>query len=118
MASFTISLDHTVTAEGKRVVLVDCGVKHSIIRGLIARGVEVIRVPYDYDYTEMEYDGVYVSNGPGCTCNCEKTVEILKKVLSADKPVFGFGMGYHLMAKSLREPLEVIIAPVILGRTK
>ena len=88
------------TAEGKKVVLVDCGVKHSIVRGLIARGVEVIRVPYDYDFTEMEYDGVYVSNGPGCTCSCEKTVENLKKALAGNKPVFGVGMGYHLMAKA------------------
>lgn len=85
---------------GKRVVLVDCGVKHSIIRSLISRGAEVIRVPFDYDYTEMEYDGVYVSNGPGCTCNCEKTVEVLKKVLAGNKPVFGLGLGFHLIAKA------------------
>ena len=88
------------TTAGKKVVVVDLGVKHSIIRGLIARGAEVIRVPFDYDFTEMEYDGVYVSNGPGCTCNCEKTVEVLKKVLAGNKPVFGLGMGYHLMAKA------------------
>ena len=87
-------------AEGKKVVVVDLGVKHSIIRGLIARGAEVIRVPYNYDFTEMEYDGVYVSSGPGCTCNCEETVAVLKKVLAGNKPVFGVGMGYHLMAKA------------------
>ena len=82
------------------MVVVDLGVKHSIIRGLLARGAEVIRVPYNYDFTTMEYDGVYVSNGPGCTCNCDETVEILKKVLAGSKPVFGLGMGYHLMAKA------------------
>ena len=86
--------------DGKKVVLVDCGVKHSIIRGLISRGAEVIRVPYDYDFTGIEYDGVYVSNGPGCTCNCEKTVENLKKVLVDNKPVFGLGLGFHLIAKA------------------
>ena len=88
------------TTCGKKVVVVDLGVKHSIIRGLLARGAEVIRVPYDYDYTEMEYDGVYVSNGPGCTCNCDKTVEVLRKVLAGSRPVFGLGMGYHLIAKA------------------
>ena len=87
-------------ASGKKVVVVDLGVKHSIIRGLLARGAEVIRVPYNYDYTDMEYDGVYVSNGPGCACECEETLEVLKKVLAGNKPVFGFGMGYHLMAKA------------------
>ena len=99
------------TAEGKKVVVVDLGVKHSIIRGLIARGIEVIRVPFDYDFTEMEYDGVYVSNGPGCTCNCDKTVEVLKKVLAGNKPVFGFGMGYHLLAKAAGCELERLAHP-------
>ena len=87
-------------AAGKKVVLVDCGVKHSIIRGLIARGAEVVRVPYDYDFTTLEYDGVYVSNGPGCPCDCPETVEILKKVLEGSKPVFGLGLGYLLLAKA------------------
>ena len=99
------------TAEGKKIVVVDLGVKHSILRGLIARGAEVVRVPYDYDFTEMEYDGVYVSNGPGCTCNCEKTVEVLKKVLAGNKPVFGYGMGYHLLAKAAGCELERLAHP-------
>ena len=97
--------------EGKKVVVVDLGVKHSIIRGLLARGAEVIRVPYNYDFTAMEYDGVYVSNGPGCTCNCAETVEVLKKVLTGNKPVFGFGMGYHLMAKAAGCELERLAHP-------
>jgi carbamoyl-phosphate synthase small subunit len=88
-----------VTA-GKKVVVVDLGVKHSIIRGLLARGAEVIRVPFDYDFTTLEYDGLYVSNGPGCTSGCDVTVENLKKALAGAKPVFGQGMGYHLMAKA------------------
>ncbi len=85
---------------GKRIVLVDCGVRHSILRSLIARGAEVVRVPYDYDFTEMEYDGVFVSNGPGCLCKYEDTVEVLRKVLAGNKPVFGLGVGYHLIAKA------------------
>ncbi len=88
------------TTDGKKVVLVDCGAKHSIIRGLIARGAEVVRVPYDYDFTALEYDGVYVSNGPGCTCNYEKTVENIRKALDGSKPVFGLGLGFHLIAKA------------------
>ena len=88
------------TTDGKSVVLVDLGVKHSIIRGLLARGAEVIRVPYDYDFTEMDYDGVYVSNGPGCVCACEVTITNIKKALAGNKPIFGLGMGYHLVAKA------------------
>ena len=88
------------TTDGKRVVLVDCGVRHSIIRGLIARGAEVVRVPYNHDFTDMEYDGVYVSNGPGCLCKYDETVEIIRKVLAGNKPVFGLGTGYHIIAKA------------------
>jgi len=49
----------------KTVVLVDCGVKHNIIRCLTRRGVKVIRVPWDYDFTTIPYDGLFISNGPG-----------------------------------------------------
>ena len=100
-----------VTAEGKKVVVVDLGVKHSVIRGLLARGAEVIRVPYNYDFTTMEYDGVYVSSGPGCACACEETIEVLKKVLAGNKPVFGLGMGYHLIAKAAGCELEKLAHP-------
>lgn len=49
----------------KKVVLVDCGVKHNIIRCLLKRDVTVIRVPWDYDFNTIEYDGLFISNGPG-----------------------------------------------------
>ncbi len=88
------------TTAGKKVVVIDCGVKHSIIRNLISRGAEVIRVPFDYDFTNEEYDGVYVSNGPGTPEDAAQTVEILKKVLETSKPVFGLGLGYLLIAKA------------------
>ena len=47
---------------GKKVVLVDCGVKANIIRCLVNRGVEVIRVPWNYDYTKMDFDGLFLAN--------------------------------------------------------
>ena len=99
------------TAPGKKVVLVDCGVRHSIIRGLLARGIEVVRVPYEYDFNALEYDGVYVSNGPGCACKCEQTVENIRKALSGNKPVFGLGLGYHLVAKAAGCELERLSHP-------
>ncbi len=90
------------TTNGKKVVVIDLGVKHSIIRSLIARGAEVKRVPADYDFTNEEFDGVYVSNGPGCACkdNNAATIEIIRKVLETGKPLFGLGLGYLLIAKA------------------
>lgn len=87
-------------SNGKKVVLVDCGVKHSILRNLMSRGVEVIRVPYDYDFTDMEYDGLYISNGPGTPVSCAKTIEHVRKALDSDKPVFGINLGYLILAEA------------------
>lgn len=86
--------------KSKRVVLVDCGVKANIIRCLIKRGLEVIRVPWDYDFKELEYDGVLVSNGPGNPDRCQATVENIRRAMHDEKPVFGICMGHQLLAKA------------------
>lgn len=67
----------------KKVVLVDCGVKANIIRCLINRGCEVIRVPWNYDYTDMEFDGLFLANGPGDPDMCEDAVKIIQKQMSS-----------------------------------
>lgn len=84
----------------KKVVLVDCGVKHNIIRCLVERGAHVIRVPWDYDFTAMDYDGLFISNGPGNPDFATITVEHLKKALQHDKPICGICMGNQLLAKA------------------
>ena len=85
----------------KKVVLVDCGVKANIIRCLINRGCEVIRVPWDYGYTDMEFDGLFLANGPGDPDMCEKAVNIIKKQMErSDKPICGICMGNQLLAKA------------------
>ena len=86
---------------GKKVVLVDCGVKANIIRCLINRGVEVIRVPWNYDYTEMDFDGLFLANGPGDPDRCEEAVSILRRQMSQSrKPICGICMGNQLLAKA------------------
>lgn len=84
----------------KRVVLVDCGVKHQIIRCLLKRGIEVIRVPWDYDFNSLEWDGLFISNGPGNPDLCEVAVEHIREALKGDKPIFGICMGNQLLAKA------------------
>ena len=82
----------------KRVVLVDCGVKHNILRCLVSRGVEVVRVPWNYDFTGMDYDGLFLSNGPGDPSVCTETIGHIRTALSQDRPVFGVCLGSQLMA--------------------
>lgn len=86
---------------GRKVVLVDCGVKANIIRELIQRGVEVVRVPWNYDYTDMEFDGLFLANGPGDPDMCFEAVEIIRKQMSRSrKPICGICMGNQLLSKA------------------
>lgn len=86
---------------GRKVVLVDCGVKANIIRELILRGVEVVRVPWNYDYTDMEFDGLFLANGPGDPDMCSEAVEIIRKQMSRSrKPICGICMGNQLLSKA------------------
>ena len=84
----------------KNVVLVDCGVKHNIIRCLLKRDVTVIRVPWDYDFNTLEYDGLFISNGPGDPDMCGITVEHIRQAMNGDKPIFGICMGNQLLSKA------------------
>ena len=86
---------------GKKVVLLDCGAKANIIRCLIQRGVEVIRVPWDYDYTNLDFDGLFLSNGPGDPNLCLAAVEVLRKQMNeSNKPICGICMGNQLLSKA------------------
>lgn len=80
------------------VVLVDCGCKYNIIRCLLNRGVKVVRVPWDYDFTQIDYDGVMISNGPGDPAMAAKTVENIRKAFDVGKPIFGICMGNQLLS--------------------
>ena len=84
----------------KTVVLVDCGVKDNIIRCLVKRGAHVIRVPWDYDFTTIDYDGLFIANGPGNPDFAEETVVNIKKALEIGKPICGICMGNQLLSKA------------------
>ena len=86
----------------KRVVLVDCGVKNNIIRCLIKRGLEVIRVPWDYDFNTLDFDALFLANGPGDPDTCVATVENIRKFLanSETRPCMGICMGNQLLSKA------------------
>ena len=99
----------------KKVVLVDCGVKANIIRCLIRRGVEVIRVPWDYDFNQLEFDGLFLANGPGDPEQCEVTVKNIRKFLETEsrkssngeivkssniRPCMGICLGNQLLARA------------------
>ena len=81
-----------------KIVLVDCGCKYNIIRCLVDRGATVVRVPWDYDFTQIDYDGVMLSNGPGDPQQCGATVTNIKKAMAVGKPIFGICLGNQLLS--------------------
>ena len=85
-----------------RVVLVDCGVKANIIRCLLRRGIEVVRVPWDYDFNQLDFDGLFLANGPGDPEQCSKTVEHIRTFLNNEtvRPCMGICLGNQLLAKA------------------
>ncbi len=97
-----VSCKEVITyGEGKKkVVLVDCGVKHNIIRCFLRRGIQIIRVPWNYDFTTIDYDGLFISNGPGNPDFCTVTIDNISRAIEIGKPIFGICMGNHLLAKA------------------
>ena len=93
---------YTLNSTPKKVVLVDCGVKANIIRCLVKRGVEVIRVPWDYDFNQLEFDGLFLANGPGDPEQCAKTIEHIRTFLQNKtvKPLMGICLGNQLLARA------------------
>lgn len=87
---------------GKKVLLVDCGVKNNMIHSLLARGAKVIRVPWDYDFmsreNEFDFDGILVSNGPGDPKMCTTTIKNMAKAIEDERIIFGICLGNQLLA--------------------
>lgn len=90
----------------KKVVVVDCGVKYSLVRNLVERGFEVVRVPYDYDFTTLPYDAVVVSAGPGNPNLYTATVAHIAKAMETGKPILGIGLGCQLMGLAAGAKVE------------
>ncbi|MET1123968.1 MAG: glutamine-hydrolyzing carbamoyl-phosphate synthase small subunit [Archaeoglobaceae archaeon] len=90
--------------EGRyEVVLIDCGVKRSIVRQLLKRGVAVTLVPYNYPaerILEMQPDAVFISNGPGDPARVKETIETIRRLVGK-LPMAGICLGHQLTALAL-----------------
>lgn len=85
------------------VVLIDTGVKNSIIRNFLKRGISVVRVPYDFSAKEiLEYlpRGVVISNGPGDPKKCVETIACVKELVEK-VPVMGICLGNQILSLAM-----------------
>jgi len=81
----------------KKVILIDCGVKNNIIKAFLKRNISVLRVPYDHDFSDVEADGIIVSNGPGNPKMCKETIENLKGAMAQNIPILGICLGSQIL---------------------
>lgn len=89
---------------GPVVAVLDCGVKASIFRALLDRGVTVLRLPYDHEVpTKWEgrrIAGLLVGNGPGDPAALAVTIAELGRPSTHDLPTLGICLGHQLLALS------------------
>lgn len=95
----TVSITEPITyGKGKRtILLVDCGTKNSLIRAFLKRNFTVLRVPWDYDFTTANVDGIVLSNGPGDPKKCSETISHVTAVLKRDIPILGICLGSQIL---------------------
>lgn len=95
-----------------RVLALDCGAKRNILRNLTDRGCEVTVIPFDTPASEIrrqfekgEFDGLFISNGPGDPAAVEQTIRNLRELVGTDAastpPTFGICLGHQLLALAL-----------------
>lgn len=95
-----------------KIAVIDCGVKQNILRCLCSRGASVTVLPFNYDFNSVadQFDGVFVSNGPGSPTTCVETIKNLKIAIDhLKKPIFGICMGNLLLG--MAAGLEVYKLP-------
>ena len=85
-----------------RILAVDCGLKFNQLRCLVSRGARVDVVPWNYDLGQANFDGLFLSNGPGDPQKCAETIINIKTLIEAStKPIFGICLGHQLLALAL-----------------
>jgi len=99
----TVSIEEVVRyecgdANAPTVVLLDCGCKSSIIRCLLRRHLNVIRVPHDHYFPGLEFDGLVISNGPGDPHMCRPAIRNVERALALDVPILGICLGNQILA--------------------
>ena len=97
---------HIITYEverwDKKVIVVDTGVKYGILRELLKRKFNIIRIPYTMDpinaLEKFNADCILFGNGPGNPALLNDLIEKAKNVIEYGVPTMGICLGCQIMA--------------------
>lgn len=84
-----------------KIAALDIGIKNNILRNLAKRDAYIKIFPYNATYEEMndwQPDGFFISNGPGDPEPLHEAVEVARKIMANDKPLFGICLGHQVIA--------------------
>ena len=92
---------YTLNPEGDvNIALLDFGAKANIVRSLVRRNARVTVLPWDFDFNAVrdQYDGLFLSNGPGDPKSIMDTAMRVRQTIDEwDKPIFGICMGHQIL---------------------
>ena len=102
---------YAVPAKGrKKVVAIDYGIKHNILRNLVDVGCDVTIVPATATFEEIMAhapDGLFLSNGPGDpAATGVYAVPVIQKWLATKKPLFGICLGHQMLGLAVGAKTE------------
>jgi carbamoyl-phosphate synthase small subunit len=83
-----------------KIAVLDFGAKANILRALVRRGAAVTVLPWDYDFNTVrdQFDGLFLTNGPGDPAHCTTAHAHLRRTMDEwNKPIFGICMGHQII---------------------
>ena len=94
---------YVIPGRGRRLVVIDLGMKHGILRSLTNRNCDMTVVPYNYTAEQilrLKPEGVVMTSGPGNPNFLQETISLTKDLLGK-VPLFAIGMGLQIFTLAL-----------------
>jgi carbamoyl-phosphate synthase small subunit len=83
-----------------KIAVLDFGAKANILRSLVRRDAAITVFPWNFDFNIVreQFDGLFLTNGPGDPSHCMEAALNLRRTLQEwEKPVFGICMGHQII---------------------
>ena len=94
---------HRIPGEGPKVVMIDLGIKRSILDSMRSRGFDIVVLPSNATVSEIEGyepDALFISNGPGDPKQATEAIEAVKH-FAGERPIYGICLGLQVICLAL-----------------